>query len=320
MKNISANFPLSVHLLGTSRCNLSCSHCFVNTSSKNPDTKDIAAFKIIDLIQKIFKYNESSDIELEGGEILLHPEINKIIAGIPINCFPQLTITTNGTIPFDFSKILSPELLYRLQLRVSIEGHTQLLHEKIRNSSLSVIFKNLSQWVKLGINPIIRITLNSYNYHCIQEIVDELFMLGIKKIQFLEYQPCGRGAAPSNKHFLLREKNFKKVLFSLIDLKYPKNTFQISLNVSPKRKHLLEQILPLISKNYEIEEKKNTNSLTINWDESYSCCPWTSFEGKLGTIDYDIFLTDIKILASKNLLSHECDYCSKYTIKSKIMV
>jgi len=317
MKNKLPNFPLSVHLLGTSRCNLFCNHCFVDTSFRNSNKMDIAASKIIDLMHKIFNYNKSSDIELEGGEILLHPEIKKIITEMPVNYISQLTITTNGTIPFDFGEILSSDILSKLKLRVSIEGHTQAIHEKIRNSSLSVIFANLNQWVKMRINLIIRVTLNSYNYHCIQEMVDEVYMLGIKKVQFLEYQPCGRGADPSNKQFLLNEEEYRKVLFSLIDLKKPISDFQMSLNVSPKRKNLLEDILPVISDKYEIDEKKNVNSLAINWDESFSCCPWLSFEKKLGTIDYNQFLTNVTLLASKGLLSHECDYCSKYTIKTK---
>jgi organic radical activating enzyme len=88
--NFDYSFPLSCHILITSKCNLNCPGCFYKSTS------EISFEKISDIFQELKKAGTRS-IALGGGEPLLHPEIARICALAKKLSF-YLAITSNGTI------------------------------------------------------------------------------------------------------------------------------------------------------------------------------------------------------------------------------
>lgn len=96
MDNISAvwwdgSFPLSVHLLITTRCNLSCPKCFYRKEAEGE-----IAFEVIARLFEEWKGHVLS-VALGGGEPLLHPDIGRIVLEAKKREM-FVAITTNGTI------------------------------------------------------------------------------------------------------------------------------------------------------------------------------------------------------------------------------
>jgi hypothetical protein len=104
MRDVSAvwwdgSFPLSVHLLITTKCNLSCPGCFYRKETE----REIA----FDVIAQLFEEWQGRvvSVALGGGEPLLHPDIGRIVFEAKKREM-FIAITTNGTI--DPWKVLNP--------------------------------------------------------------------------------------------------------------------------------------------------------------------------------------------------------------------
>jgi MoaA/NifB/PqqE/SkfB family radical SAM enzyme len=91
--------PWNANLALISNCNLDCQHCFAhlfNITAEGKNKKELSTTEIIGVIK------ESLDLgvfnfDLQGGEILLHPDLEKIIKAIePRRSF--INIVTNGTL------------------------------------------------------------------------------------------------------------------------------------------------------------------------------------------------------------------------------
>lgn len=92
--------PLYAQLIVTRRCNLSCGYCF-EYDNKSPPVPTETVKQRIDALHRLGTFH----ICMMGGEPLLHPEIDEIVAHATRRA--QASITTNGF-------LLSDELIDRL--------------------------------------------------------------------------------------------------------------------------------------------------------------------------------------------------------------
>lgn len=86
--------PMSVDVFVTSRCNLRCAHCFASSSEGN------ASELAYEDLESIFNQLESMgifEVRVNGGEPLLHHEIDKILTFLRKKRFRKV-ILTNGTL------------------------------------------------------------------------------------------------------------------------------------------------------------------------------------------------------------------------------
>lgn len=127
------SFPLSCHILITSKCNLNCPGCFYKSNNSLKLASEINFEKISRILYEL-KQAGTRSIAFGGGEPLLHPEITKICALAKKLGF-YLAITSNGTIlrkdiecdrihfsfdkihPVDFRTILKAIQFYRKKIK-----------------------------------------------------------------------------------------------------------------------------------------------------------------------------------------------------------
>lgn len=124
--------PVNVTLEVTNQCNLSCKHCFRHSSSRMND--ELSSDEIEAVLDQLLELG-TVQIEVSGGEPLLHPNIFGLLEAIVGRGF-ETTLITNGT-------KLNREQCSRLRaigvtnIQVSVDG-TENDHESSRPRKLPI--------------------------------------------------------------------------------------------------------------------------------------------------------------------------------------
>lgn len=293
---------VNAHLYVTAKCNLNCKHCY---SANNRGLKsEISLEEMIWFVQNICT-NYDAYIDVEGGELFLRNEMLSFFQALTKSERERITITTNGTIYTNIPSTLFKELC---EFRVSIEGHNDRLHKKMRGVPLEPILENCKKWICEDVPIVARVTLNKSNFEYINNIVERLLSVGIKRFSFYEFQAVGRGEV-YYKDFQLSNFEMKKAINSLSDaiLLYPKIE-NIKVHLSKARTKMLNNIN--ISR-FKIEDLSRIPTITLNHDGYIGICPWNiCSQYRLDiTNSYPMFF--INEIISEQAERHECQYCSE---------
>ncbi len=152
-------------------CNLHCSHCYWWLNRKN-DSQDLSVQDWKKIIAKTFKKQKIFVVTLVGGEPTMRPDI---IEAFCEEMPKRVCVVTNGTFP-----LRRFEKLYFYW--VSLDG-TEEIHDSIRGKgSYSATKQNILNYISSGTKrngkPLwkdiwITMTINSTNYSCIKDLVNE---------------------------------------------------------------------------------------------------------------------------------------------------
>jgi MoaA/NifB/PqqE/SkfB family radical SAM enzyme len=157
----------------TNSCNLRCKHCYwwLNRTIH----RELSADEWRAVAREKFIKNGVVSVSLTGGEPLLRPDVIEAI--ISEMKWRYVTIVTNGTLPLiDFG----------VSYFISIDG-TESVHDAIRGVG---VYRKVKQNV-MGhpeVNVVINMTINSLNYKCIEDVVDEWYDLA-RAITFQFHTP-----------------------------------------------------------------------------------------------------------------------------------
>ncbi|MCW4008522.1 MAG: radical SAM protein [Candidatus Bathyarchaeota archaeon] len=131
--NWSYRTPLSIHMLLTGKCNISCPKCYY----KNNGELDMN--RILQFFNEWSQHNVRS-LALGGGEPMLHPHIEEVTAEAKKRGF-YVSVTTNGTILKN---------IYADRVHVSFDE----IHQTTFNEAQRAI-KYYSRKMQVGINHIV---------------------------------------------------------------------------------------------------------------------------------------------------------------------
>ena len=171
-------------------CNLHCSHCYWWLNRKN-DSQDLSVQDWRKIIRDTFKKQQIFVVTLVGGEPTMRPDIIEVFCEeMP----RRVCVVTNGTFP-----LKRFEKLYFYW--VSLDG-TEEIHDKIRGKgSYSTTKQNILNYISSGPNrngkPLwkdiwITMTINSLNYSCVDNLVNE-WNGKVNKIGFQFHTPFIKG-------------------------------------------------------------------------------------------------------------------------------
>src|ERR1700682_2759888 len=130
---LSTRHPIMAHIIPIRRCNLSCSYC----NEYDDFSKPVATDVVINRINKLADLG-TSIITLSGGEPLLHPDLDEIIAAMRHRGVMACMIT-NGY-------LLVPDRVQRLNragldhMQISIDN---VMPDEVSKKSLKVLDKKL---------------------------------------------------------------------------------------------------------------------------------------------------------------------------------
>lgn len=169
-------FPLSVTLMTTEKCNLKCKYCYeVFSGNMKAKSMDIdLAKKIIDFYMSEDQRNKSGvpNWDIVGGELFVEFELLKQIVDYLINKYIELnlcprrylffSLCTNGTLFTDEIKKWCMEIKNRignLEIGISLDGPKHV-HDLNRCNSFDRIMENFDWWRTNFPNSSIKGTIN----------------------------------------------------------------------------------------------------------------------------------------------------------------
>lgn len=171
------NIPAKFNILITSRCNLSCKHCYL---SKRATEMSIDFFSyIIDYLDEI----KAEEICIEGGEPLCHSNFDLICRRLSsLNCTKK--IVTNATLLTDENLSLIDETFDIVQ--VSIDGGTKEEYEAIRGNDVFLkLLSGLDKLSRISYKVQVNCVLTPLNHLDIDKLFELSFEYGFKKIRFI---------------------------------------------------------------------------------------------------------------------------------------
>ncbi|MFH2093431.1 MAG: radical SAM protein, partial [Pseudomonadota bacterium] len=166
---------LFFHIL--TKCNLSCTHCYINPDQHGSQILDIAT---IQNWLSIFKDKaRQTNLVLLGGEPTLHPDLSSVVKFARQMNFKSITIDTNGYLFHDIlNKIIPDDIDF---LSFSLDGATQQTNDAIRGDGCyNAVLSGLKQAVTKGFTCSMIYTVSDKNIHELEHMPDLVKDLGIK--------------------------------------------------------------------------------------------------------------------------------------------
>ncbi len=221
----TANYPYSVGIAITNKCNLHCIHCNMNSGQALKDELSKKEyFKLIDEL----KANKVQKISFFGGEPLIREDFFDIAnyahdSGIFVN------VTTNALLLTD--SIIENELYKFEMVRVSLDGPNAETHEFIRNKNgiFEKTINNIKKMVENGVNVGVVTCISHKNIKYLKEMIQLLTELKIKRWFIPLLSTAGRGSSLSSevllpheiKEFLIELEKLTKDVNFIINLDLP---------------------------------------------------------------------------------------------------
>ncbi len=197
----------------TEKCNLNCKHCRSRNKNKELSLNDIKC------ISKKIK-GKVNNINLTGGEPLLHSEIEKIVSFLSKNSF-RVTLSTNG---YFLNKKVATNLknanLYGIN--ISLDSISKEKHDFLRQKegAYKKALESISIATSEGLNTRIASVVGKFNLHEIKELVNLAIKKNCSAISFRKIMPVGN----IYKNELLnkvQDKIFLKEVYTYLSLLYP---------------------------------------------------------------------------------------------------
>jgi MoaA/NifB/PqqE/SkfB family radical SAM enzyme len=129
----STDHPILAHIIPIRRCNLSCTYCNEYDDFSKPVAVDVMKARIDDLARL-----GTSIVTFSGGEPLLHPELDELIAHIRKHPILAAMITNGYLLTADRIKRLNRAGLDHLQISID-----NVMPDEVSKKSLKVLDKKL---------------------------------------------------------------------------------------------------------------------------------------------------------------------------------
>ncbi|MCW4048114.1 MAG: radical SAM protein [Candidatus Bathyarchaeota archaeon] len=176
----------------TNKCNLTCSHCYINASPDAERPNELSTDECKAFIDDVGKVGVPL-LLFTGGEPLVRPDFWELAAYAKGKGL-RTVISTNGT-------LITEEVAQRLKdtgiqyVGVSLDGFDPKTHDHIRGQSgaFQRAIEGLKNCVEIGLKSGIRVTAHKSNYKEVPDIIDMAIELGVPRFCLYWLVPSGRG-------------------------------------------------------------------------------------------------------------------------------
>lgn len=263
--------PLNVHLYVTPVCNLHCKHCYYEAWGTDRVPNDVISLDQIAhaIITLCDRYDV--DMHMEGGEMFLRQDLQRLFQMVPDLYWRYVTMTTNGVVKLNVSY---DSLRLLGDLRISVEGHTDEINYGMRGVLLRPILQTCTQLRDNEVPFTYRITLHKKNFKHFESMIRFFTQEGSSRFSFFEFQPVGWGT-DSQDEYGMAEAELEQVIQYMASTPVPADVETLKLSISPSRVHLVDRNRSqLESQGYEVIKVGGDASITINANGDLGIDPW----------------------------------------------
>ncbi len=179
-----------VHVYITKQCNLTCRHCYTNSS---PDEKFMLPLDFwLDVFGQLNDLGVRT-IHIEGGEPLLFPKIEEIIKFISSSSrIKELLIVSNGIVATkERLKALMDAGLKKIA--ISLDSLNGDIHNELRNPSHKFAMQAIKDALDTGLYTRVSTVINRKNIGDMGNFINYLSDLGVNTINLDWFNGAGRG-------------------------------------------------------------------------------------------------------------------------------
>lgn len=182
-------FPLHMVWCVTNVCNAKCIHCSSASGRRLPG--ELNTEEALDLIAQLWN-NGCFDLALSGGEPLLRPDIESLIAhaaGLGM----KVGLGSNGW-PVTAAKAQRLKSLGLARLQISLDGIGPT-HDEIRgiNGLYDRAIAAVEHSMAAGLTTHVCFTPHRRNLHQLEEAIDTAARMGVHLFNLSQFVPVGRG-------------------------------------------------------------------------------------------------------------------------------
>ncbi|MCR6109028.1 radical SAM protein [Bacillus sp. A301a_S52] len=209
--------PLWVGWKITSKCNISCKHCWAKLNGEDRDTD-----KMKDVIDKFYN-NNIFHVTITGGEPMIRNDFFEIVRYLKDKKI-HLELFTNGWfLNYENSKKLANILSRYDTIQISLDGFNEKTHDsqRMKGSYKKVIeaFKNIS---KFQIKTRLNFTATHLN---VEELYDTFMLANELKIDVFSASPVYPSGKGRDIFHMLNQKDFLEQISRCIDQKNKLETY-----------------------------------------------------------------------------------------------
>ena len=170
---------LFFHIL--TKCNLSCTHCYINTDQHGTDTLDIGTIKA--WLALFMKKAGQTNIIFLGGEPTLHPDLHLAVKAANQIGFKSITIDTNGYLFHNILDRITPDDIDFLSF--SLDGATPETNDVIRGKgSYDKVMEGIQTALVKNFSCSMIYTVSDKNIHELEQMPLLVKRLGITRLFF----------------------------------------------------------------------------------------------------------------------------------------
>lgn len=229
LNTMKTQVPLEINLLLTMKCYTDCVYCYANRKMNMPTTMSLE--QILSIIEQA-KSIGTQKLDINGGEVLLHPHYKEIISALIKNDYPPLVSTK---VPIGEEQIQNLKEIGLKYIQVSLDSvNPQTLSKtlNVSDSYFGKIKKTLENLNEAGLEIHIHAVLTSNN-SSLKEMEDLIeFAMSLPRVSRMEFSPAGFSIYKRGKYADFRPSKkfvneFREYLKSIKE-KYPKIRFNCS--------------------------------------------------------------------------------------------
>jgi radical SAM protein with 4Fe4S-binding SPASM domain len=186
------NGPLVTNLQLTKACNLRCTHCYVDIQPR-PAPGELTTAEIIELFAEL-ELIGSPLVILAGGEPMLRPDLDEIIAGLSRHRLDAWLCTNATTLRDEVAEKLAASPLRGVQ--VSLDGPDAETHDVIRGKGrFEQALRGARSLVRARARDVhLRVTVTAINVDRLLDFAPIAESLGVSRIVFKPFRRTGEAS------------------------------------------------------------------------------------------------------------------------------
>ncbi len=183
---------LFFHIL--TKCNLACSHCYINPAQHGSNTLDIETIR--EWLSLFARNNPKANVIFLGGEPTLHPDLSAAVKHARTLGFESITIDTNGFLFHDILDKVTPDDLDFISF--SLDGATKAVNDACRGKgSFDAVMAGIKKARDKGFSCSMIYTVSDQNIHELPQMPDLIKPLGLDRFFIQVVGLRGESAKPA---------------------------------------------------------------------------------------------------------------------------